>query len=92
MTSGRDKEGIMIALVERFEKQRLPRIMDIKAHVDQGGTLREDEMAFLEQVMEDAQHNVHQLEDIAECQHLFVKLVRLYEEIIGKAAENAGGQ
>ena len=48
-----EQEGVLSAVMERFEKQRLPRVLKIKEKVDQGGRLDDADIAFLEEVFED---------------------------------------
>jgi hypothetical protein len=88
MPDYRQQEGVMVTLMHRFKHQRLPRILAIKAQVDQGHRLGEYDRVFLEEVMQDAQRNIRQVEDIPECQHMFIQLVGLYKEIIDRAVEN----
>ena len=40
MKESADELGVIYALVERFEKQRLPRLLELKKRVDKGGVLR----------------------------------------------------
>ena len=88
MPDYRQQEGVMVTLMHRFKHQRLPRILAIKAQVDQGRRLSEYDRVFLEEVMQDAQRNIRKVEDIPECQHMFIQLVGLYKEIIDRAIEN----
>jgi hypothetical protein len=88
MPDYRQQEGLMVTLMQRFKHQRLPRILAIKKHVDQGRRLSEYDGVFLEELMQDAQRNIRQVEDIPECQHMFIQLVGLYKEIIDRAIEN----
>lgn len=88
MPDYRLQEGLMVALMQRFKHQRLPRILAIKKHVDQGRRLGEYDRIFLQEVMQDARRNIRKVEDIPECQHLFIQLVGLYKEIIDRALEN----
>jgi hypothetical protein len=88
MPDYRQQEGLMVTLMHRFKHQRLPRILAIKAQVDQGRRLGDYDRVFLEEVMQDAQRNIRQVEDIPECQHMFIQLVGLYKEIIDRAIEN----
>ena len=74
--------------MERFKTQRLPRIMEIKAQVDQGNRLGEYDRLFLEEVIKDAQRNIRHVEEIPECQHMFIQLAHLYKQIMDKALEN----
>ena len=78
----------MVTLMERFKTQRLPRILEIKEQVDQGNRLGEYDRLFLEEVIKDAQRNIRQVEEIPECQHMFIQLAHLYKQIMDKALEN----
>ncbi len=51
------EDGVILALIERFERQRLPRILELKERVDKGELLDESDMEFLEGVIADAVHN-----------------------------------
>ena len=57
MTTPQDEAGVIAVLIERFEEQRLPRLLDIKAMVDRGEKLADHDLAFLEEVLTDAVEN-----------------------------------
>jgi hypothetical protein len=80
--------GISEVLIERFEHDRLPRILKIKEHVDQGYQLEETQLLFLQQVLKDAQKNQGLVDSMPECRDLFAKVAHLYHEITEKALEN----
>ena len=88
MTNHRQQNGMMVTLMERFKTQRLPLIMEIKEQVDQGNRLGEYDRLFLEEVIKDAQRNIRYVEEIPECQHMFIQLAHLYKQIMDKAVEN----
>ena len=48
MNSESQDAGVIAAIVERLEEQRLPRALDLKAKVDQGGMLDDMDIEFLE--------------------------------------------
>jgi hypothetical protein len=79
---------MMVTLMQRFKAQRLPRIMKIKEQVDQGRRLGEYDRMFLEEVIQDAQRNIRHVEEIPECQHMFIQLAHLYKQIMDKAVDN----
>ncbi len=83
-----ENEGVLATVLERFEKHRLPRIIDIKKQVDQGGTLNEYDIEFLEEVLYDTKQYQPFVEDHAEYRDLFARTVHLYHEITSKALEN----
>jgi uncharacterized membrane protein YfbV (UPF0208 family) len=83
-----DKEtGILAVLMERLEKQRLPRILSLKEKVDGGTPLDDRDLDFLEKVMKDAKKAIPFIDKHPEYQLLATKLVALYNEITEKALE-----
>ena len=82
------QNGMLVTLMQRFKTQRLPRIMQIKEQVDQGRRLGEYDRRFLEEVIQDAQRNIRYVEEIPECQQMFIQLAHLYKQIIEKAVDN----
>ena len=84
-----DKEsGIIFALIERYEKYRLPRILSIKDRLDEGEKLDHFDMEFMEEVISDAIQNKHLIDKHPEWQEFCANVVSLYEEIAEKALEN----
>ncbi len=82
-------DAILEVIIERFEKQRLPRLFDIKAQLDQGNKLSRYDLEFLEEVLKDTQHNEHYVKNSdEEAQLIFMKAVSLYKEITQKAIYN----
>lgn len=88
MTDNSKDIGVIQALVQRFETQRLPHALAIKKKVDQGDVLSESDLTFLKQVFEDAQHIKPYMDKNPDWQPLFSKAVTLYTEIMDKATAN----
>lgn len=85
MADSSDKDtGVLMALFERFEKQRLPRALALKEKVDAGAVLSDEDLAFLNQVFEDAQYIKPYLHRHPELQPLVGRAVELYKEITGE--------
>jgi len=83
-----DKEiGILAVLMERLEKQRLPRILSLKEKVDGGSPLDDRDLDFLEKVMKDAKKAIPFIDKHPEYQLLATKLIALYNEITEKALQ-----
>jgi len=80
--------GVIFALVDRFNKQRLPRALELKERVDKGERLSEQDIAFLDQVFKDANHIKPLVEKHPEWQDLAARAMGLYKEITEKALEN----
>ena len=80
--------GVISALLERLEKQRLPRLRRLQARVNQGEVLEKADLQFLETVSFDTQRLVPLVDENPEFQDLFIKLVSLYEEITTRALQN----
>ena len=81
-------EGIIFTLVERFETQRLPRLLEIKQHVDAGDLLSDSDLDFLKQVNKDARNNEYLAIRNPKWQELYAKAIHLHEEIVEKALDN----
>lgn len=83
-----EQDGVVIAFLERFEKFRLPRALEIKQRVDQGGTLETFDMDFLARVFEDAQRIKSFVDQRPDLQPLYTRAVDLYHEITETALAN----
>lgn len=88
MTVPTSDDGVITALLERLEKQRLPRILRMKESVFKGERLAESEVEFLSQVLEDTT-SVKPLADTHPYyQTVVVKAISLYHEITEQALKN----
>lgn len=80
--------GVILALIEHFETQRLPRAQTLKTKVDRGDMLSDQDLAYLNQVLEDAQHIKPLLHRHPEWQPLVARAVELYKQITERALAN----
>ena len=87
MTEDKDA-GVIAVLLERLEKQRLPRALAIKEKVDAGDLLNEADMQFLHEVFRDASQIGPILDRHPDYKDLAARLINLYKEITDKALEN----
>lgn len=80
--------GVITALMERFEKERLPRALEIREKVGGGEKLSDLDLEFLERVLSDAKEYRPLVEEHPEYQKLVAKVVALYGEIAELAVQN----
>ena len=88
MTDTSEDAGVIMALMERFNNQRLPRMLKLKKRVDQGDKLSDSDIAFLEEILKDSQHTAPLIEKHPEMQSMVSRAVSLYKEITDRALEN----
>ena len=92
MNESSQDAGVIEVLLERLEKQRLPRAISLKEKVDRGERLDDFDIAFLEEVFADANDVKGILGRHPEYEALAGRLVHLYNDITTKALENEQGQ
>lgn len=80
--------GVIAVLMERLEKQRLPRALDLKEKVDAGEVLADLDITFLEEVFADASKVGPLVDRHPEYHELATRLISLYKDITAKALEN----
>jgi len=81
-------QGVIQAVVERLEKIRLPTALQLQEKVNNGETLNDLDLAFLDNVFQDSQKISGMLEKYPEWQPLAARMISLYNEITTKALEN----
>jgi hypothetical protein len=85
------EDGVIVAILDRFEKFRLPRTLEIKAKVDAGGLLDSADIAYLNEVLSDSESVKRYVDRRPDFQNLYARVVGLYQEITKKALENEQG-
>jgi acyl CoA:acetate/3-ketoacid CoA transferase len=89
MSESFQDQGVIQALLERFNTQRLPRALVLKEKVDRGEMLEEEEVNYLAAVHEDIRNLRPLVDRHPEYEALVVKGTSLYTEITEKALANA---
>jgi hypothetical protein len=88
MDESTEDTGIILALLERFETQRLPRALALKRKIDQGGVLDEFDITFLETFFRESTSIRTLISRHPEYEPLAAKIIHLYHDITAKALEN----
>ena len=88
MTQSSEDTGVILALMERFNEQRLPRALELKKRVDQGECLADSDIAFLEKVFADANHVMPLIDKHPNLEPIATRAISLFKEITEKALLN----
>ena len=88
MAKPSNEDGVILALIKRFERQRLPRLMELRQKVDRGEVLGNRDIEFLSMVIHDAQQSKHLIDRHPEWQSFCSYVVHLYETITERALQN----
>jgi len=88
MDNESEEDGVFLAIVEEMASLHLPRALDLKAKLDQGGALDDMDIDFLERVFEDAEALKPLMERHPEYEELLGQMLSLYHDITTKALEN----
>lgn len=83
-----ETDGVGLAVLARFERQRLPRLLNIKKRLDQGEKLTAADIAYLTRVMSDSQYIGRIVTERPVLAHAFQRAVQIYKDIAEQAAEN----
>ena len=87
MNNSTTDNGLIEVLLERLEKQRLPRLLAINEKVDAGESLDDRDLEFLEGSIMDARQAIPLIDRHPEYQHLAAQVMGLYKEIADKALQ-----
>lgn len=88
MTESNKDLGIATALLTEFTDHRLPKAQLLKEKVERGERLDEFDLAFLHEVMENAERIKPMVDRHPEYQEVYARAAALYGEITEKALAN----
>ena len=91
MSGSTSDTGLIEVLLERLEKQRLPRLLAIEEKVDAGESLLDEDLDFLESAIVDARKAIPLIDRHPEHQALAAQVMELYKTISDKALQSEKG-
>jgi len=87
MSNSETDIGLAEVLLERLEKQRLPKLLALKDKVDNGEPLDKYDLDFLENAIHDGRKVIPLIDQNPEYQPLATQVMELYKAITDKAME-----
>jgi len=81
-------KGLIMVLLERFNKQRLPRALALKEKVDSGELLDDYDHKYIKELQKDSSEVMLIIERNPEYKDLAAKIINLWNEIVEKDIEN----
>ena len=88
MDQNEKDKGVIMVLLERFNKQRLPRALALMKKVDSGELLDDYDHKYIEEIQKDTSQVRLLVERNPEYKDLMAKAINLWNEIIEKDIEN----
>lgn len=80
--------GIILVVLERFEKQRLPWFNDVKTKLDSGGHLNEFDIEMMSEALHDIRSLFPYLDKHTEFEPVMSQVIHYYKTIIDLAVTN----
>ena len=84
--------GVIAVLAKRMVEERLPKALALKDRVDKGAVLDDLDIAFLQQVVDDANKVKPLMKSDPRVLETAGRMLQLYREISEKALANEQGQ
>ena len=84
--------GVIAVLAKRMVEERLPKALALKERVDKGAVLDDLDIAFLQQVVDDASKVKPLMKSDPRVLETAGRMLQLYREISEKALANEQGQ
>ena len=88
MPDNNSDTGVFAALVLRFERFRLPRILRLKTKVDAGETLSLADISYISRSLEKTCHILPLIDRHPEYQPFAASAVQLYHHVTSRGLEN----
>ena len=89
MDQNEKDKGVIMVLLERFNKQRLPRALALKEKVDSGELLDDYDHKYIKELQKDSSEVMLIIERNPEYKDLAANIINLYKQIIEKDTENS---
>ena len=82
------EQGVVKTVLDRFNHQRLPALIKLKKHVDNGGVLSDVDVRLLEDSISEAKDGERYAGKHPEFKKLIAEVSSLYQDITTTALEN----
>lgn len=77
--------GVILVVLDRFERQRLPWLSDMQQKMDHGEPLNEFDIEYLSEALEDIRYFIPYMERNPEYKPLFARVIHYYKLITDRA-------
>ena len=90
MSESNQDLGVLQAVLDRLNNQRLPRLLGLQEKVDRGERLSDQDLAFLNEALANAQDLKSYVDRNPDAQSVYAQVVGLDKAITEKALSNEG--